>query len=58
MRHGKKIIGKCMWCGKQLCKMCDFKNDGKKFYCSDCLEKIAKNPRLKEKYSGITRKQL
>ncbi|MEK6973862.1 MAG: hypothetical protein AABW41_01320 [Nanoarchaeota archaeon] len=58
MRHDKKIIGKCMWCGKQVCKQCDFKNEGQKFYCSECLDKISKTPRLKEKYGSITKKQL
>ena len=57
-RHNKKIIGKCMWCGKQLCKSCDFKNNGAKIYCTDCLDKVSKYPGLKEKYSGITKKDI
>ena len=55
-RHGKKIAGKCMWCGKPLCKNCDFKNKETKMYCSDCLTKLSNTPGLKEKYSGITKK--
>ncbi len=55
-KHGKKIATKCMWCGKALCKQCDFKNEGAKVYCIECLDKLAKNPRLKDKYASYTKK--
>ena len=53
-RHNKKIIGNCAWCGKSLCKMCDFKEQGKRMYCTGCLDEvIKKTPRLREKYKNI-----
>ncbi len=39
-QHGKDIETVCNWCGKQLCKKCFSKTDGKKRFCSNCVAQI------------------
>lgn len=37
-KHKKEIIGGCMWCGGNLCKLCVSAVQGsKKFYCEKCV---------------------
>jgi len=35
-RHRKDFVGRCMWCGKQLCNLCVARRDGNKLYCDKC----------------------
>jgi hypothetical protein len=39
-QHGKDLIAVCTWCGKQMCKLCIKKTDGKKAYCAQCVAQI------------------
>ena len=39
-QHGKDIETVCNWCGKQLCKKCFSKTDGKKKFCTSCTSQI------------------
>lgn len=39
-KHHGLIIVACQWCGKQLCRECIAKTDGKKAYCQECSTKI------------------
>ncbi len=39
-KHNKDYIAVCTWCGKQMCRMCISKTDGKKAYCSSCVAQI------------------
>ncbi len=52
-KHSKRVIGNCKWCGKSLCKNCDFKNVGRIMYCTDCIDKVSKMPKFKEKFAGM-----
>ncbi len=38
--HGKSIVGNCLLCGKDLCKLCIAHVDGKKLYCRSCYMRI------------------
>ncbi|MBW3022964.1 hypothetical protein KY308_02585 [Candidatus Woesearchaeota archaeon] len=40
LKHNKDVEGVCTWCGKELCKMCISKTDGRKKYCSSCVNEI------------------
>lgn len=42
--HGKEVIGRCQWCGKAICRYCEYRTDGKKMYCKDCSSRLAKIP--------------
>jgi hypothetical protein len=39
-QHSKEVTAVCQWCGKQLCKLCIKKTNGKKAYCSACVGHI------------------
>ncbi len=54
-RHSKECTGVCTWCGRQLCRLCIGKTDGKKMYCVDCSGKIG--DLVKEKQLDVIRKE-
>jgi len=36
-KHKKNIVGKCQWCGVNVCDLCIGKKVGeKRFFCYDC----------------------
>ncbi len=38
--HNKDVLAVCEWCGKELCRRCISKTNGKKAYCTDCAVKM------------------
>lgn len=40
LTHKKENVGSCMWCGKQLCRLCIVKQDGNVFYCEKCVTRL------------------
>lgn len=44
VQHGKSYVGSCVWCGKELCKLCVGKSSGIKLYCSACALKVKDMP--------------
>ena len=39
-KHNKDILTNCQWCGKDLCRLCIAKTDGRKAYCANCASHI------------------
>jgi len=39
-KHNKDVIAVCTWCGAEMCRLCVSKTDGKKAYCSSCVNQI------------------
>lgn len=39
-RHNKDVVTNCQWCGKDLCKLCIAKTNGKKAYCVSCSQRV------------------
>jgi len=54
-KHGKDVISVCTWCGKEMCRLCITKTDGKKTYCSSCVNEIG--DMLKKKQLETIRKE-
>ena len=40
IKHGKELIGGCMWCGKHLCEFCIARKEGLKLYCENCAQSL------------------
>jgi len=54
-KHNKDVIAVCTWCGAEMCRLCISKTDGKKSYCSSCVNQIGEM--LKKKQMATIKKE-
>ncbi len=53
--HKKLLLGRCIWCGKELCSKCVAREDKNKLYCAICDRRMNILPMERFKLEEIKR---